>query len=436
MRFPWLNPHYLTLFLIAVIVIWVSSNIHWAEHLQPKIVKVDGNGYYAYLPAIFIYHDLHFGFFEEIASRDGYENMRYEYRYVTDGKVINKYYAGTALALAPFFLIAHSVSSILGLPADGYSSVYLIFINLAAVFYLLAGCYFIGRLLATYSIPGPSVNWTLILIVFGTNLFYYTAYEPSMSHVYSFGFISIFLYFARRLFLSGKKGYAAVCMLVLGVITLIRPVNAMIVLASPFLAGSWLVFSRQFLSIFKDLRLVLSSFILFLLPVSLQFILYKLQTGHWWVYSYGNEGFDFTRPHIIEILFSYRKGLFIYTPILFVSMIIGGYYMAKESLYSIFSWVAFFLMMTYVLSSWEQWYYGGSFSGRVYVEYLPLFAVMLGYAFKGIRDLRMQIAFRVLMVLLLVACIIQTYQYYIADIHWSDMDKEKYWEVFMMINRL
>jgi len=68
---------------------------------------VDGNGYYAYLPAIFIYHDLHFGFFDKIAEQEGYQNMKYDYRYEYRGHTVNKYFAGTALAQLPFFLTAY-----------------------------------------------------------------------------------------------------------------------------------------------------------------------------------------------------------------------------------------------------------------------------------------------------------------------------------------
>ena len=48
---------------IAIISIWVSSNINWGEGKPHTIIKADGKGYYAHLPALFIFQDMNFGFF-------------------------------------------------------------------------------------------------------------------------------------------------------------------------------------------------------------------------------------------------------------------------------------------------------------------------------------------------------------------------------------
>jgi len=84
----------------------VTSNLNWGKNSWVGIVESDGKGYYAYLPAIFIYNDLNFGFFDEIEKEKYYdENLYYDYRSGAHGKVINKYYCGTALAELPFFLL-------------------------------------------------------------------------------------------------------------------------------------------------------------------------------------------------------------------------------------------------------------------------------------------------------------------------------------------
>jgi hypothetical protein len=41
-----------------------------------------------------------------------------------------------------------------------------------------------------------------------------------------------------------------------------------------------------------------------------------------------------------------------------------------------------------------------------------------------------------MVVLLVIVCQIQTYQYRYNQIHWSEMNKEKYWEVFLRIDKL
>ena len=121
---------------IILIVTVVSSNLNWEKEDWKGIIESDGKGYYAYLPAIFIYQDLNFGFFESIETGKYYdENLYYDYRSSANGKVIDKYYCGTALLESPFFLVAHLSSYLLDYELDGYSKLYPISINISAIFF-------------------------------------------------------------------------------------------------------------------------------------------------------------------------------------------------------------------------------------------------------------------------------------------------------------
>jgi len=59
-----------------------------------------------------------------------------------------------------------------------------------------------------------------------------------MSHVYSFAFIAAFLYYIKKFFDEGKTTTVIIAAVCLGIIMLIRPVNLLIILTIPFLAGS------------------------------------------------------------------------------------------------------------------------------------------------------------------------------------------------------
>src|SRR5271156_1891631 len=68
----------------------------------------DGRGYYAWLPAIFIYHDVNFGFFENVELKSPLCGGKVggclqDYRNTFDGKVCNKYYPGASFMMLPFF---------------------------------------------------------------------------------------------------------------------------------------------------------------------------------------------------------------------------------------------------------------------------------------------------------------------------------------------
>jgi len=54
------------LLIIAAILVIVSLNINSGKDYSSGMIMSDGKGYYAWLPAIFIYHDLHFHFFDQI----------------------------------------------------------------------------------------------------------------------------------------------------------------------------------------------------------------------------------------------------------------------------------------------------------------------------------------------------------------------------------
>lgn len=422
--------------IIMMIMTIVSSNINWGKDSWISIIEADAKGYYAYLPATFIYHDLNFGFFDEIEKVKYFdENHYYDYRFTVNGKVVDKYYCGTALAVTPFFLMAHGLSYMLNYDTDGYSKLYPIFVNIAALFYLLVGLIFLNSLLSNYNINEWQKALILFAAVFGTNLFYYTIGEPGLSHIYSFAFVTMFLYFSSRYFKTFQKRYIPVLGLILGMITLIRPVNFLVILILPFVAGNFSNLIKGFGEMFRHWLWLMAGFCIFLAILFIQLIIYRISTGSFFVYSYGDEGFNLLRPHIFDILFSYKKGLFLYT-LMYLLSLAGGYYLWRTSKYQFFMWFGFFTLITYVLSSWWMWYYGGSFSGRVFVEYIPLFMILLAMALKNIKPGRLKKTFVSIVILLILVCQIQTYQYRYFQIHWSDMTKESYWDVFLRIDKL
>ena len=166
-----------------------------------------------------------------------------------------------------------------------------------------------------------------------------------------------------------------------------------------------------------------------MLILSIQLIIYKLQTGSFFVYSYGDEGFNFGSPQIINFLFSYKKGLFLYTPICLISLL--GFAFILRNKFKFITLLSFLFLVVYILSSWWMWYYGGSFSSRVMVDFLPFFAILLGLLLQGISKTYLRrICFTVCFLLIMLNQI-QTLQYRYYIIHWSNMNKESYWNTFL-----
>ena len=100
--------------ILFLILTWVAINVNLGKNWK-EVVKYDVAGYYSHLPAIFIYDDLHFDFFDEIDETYKTGTTKGDFRQVLEsGSTVNKYYCGTAILQAPFFAIAHLISSLSG----------------------------------------------------------------------------------------------------------------------------------------------------------------------------------------------------------------------------------------------------------------------------------------------------------------------------------
>ncbi len=419
--------------LTGLFLTLVTANINWGGNRWKSIIENDAQAYYAYLPAVFIYHDLNFGFFETV-EKEYFPDTWFDYRNAIGNVKVNKYYCGTALAQLPFFLTVHMFCS--GDGSNGWGKPYMIMISLAAIVWLLIGLFFLSKLLRLYNIHDAIISVVILLEVFGTHLFYYTIGEPGMSHVYSFAFIAMFLYFGKRLFIKPSEASTYILLaLCLAFTIIIRPVNGLVVLSLPFLAGSSQALVKTTLDFLKKPSTIVLSAVIFLFVVCIQLIIYKIASGSFFIYTYANEGFNFFQPHFLAILFSYKKGLFLYTPLLLISLS-GFYILWKKNRFELFSLLFFLIVLNFVLSSWWMWWYGGSFSSRVYVEFIPVFMVLLGIFINSIEKPAAKRLFITFALLVAMLCQIQTYQYRKGTIHWDSMTKELYWQRILEAGRL
>lgn len=415
----------------AVILIWVSANLSWGDGRWSRIVTSDGNGYYAYLPAIFIYHDLQYNFIEQVKDDSINANINKGFVTKINGKYVNKYFIGTSLCLVPFFTLGHITNYINGLPLDGYAVYYRIFAHIGAIFYAMMGLFFMIKTLRFYHFSEKVIALAIPAVALGTNMFHYVVSEPMMSHIYSFAFVNLFVYCFLKFFDTQRVKFFLWGVFALAIIALIRPVNILVVFSLPFLAQTSDNLKNGLKHLFVHWKILGIGALIFLGIVSIQFIIYKLQTGHFIVYSYANEGFNFLTPHPVEFMFSYRKGLFVYTPILFLSLF-GFIYLYKDK-FRFYTLLAFLALVVYILSSWWLWYYGGSFSQRVMIEYYIYFFILFSLLLQKSRRKKF---LTVLTFALIIVCQIQTYQYKNGYIHWSEMNKERYWDNFLRIDKV
>lgn len=411
---------FITILLVGIISFLLVKEFTWKgedDKGYTRIIRGDGLGYYMYLPNLFINQSISN---QEINNRQilGYKN-----------RGINKYYVGTAVAMSPFFVWGYAIASIQKDKLDGYSPPFQKAISMAAIFYLLLGLFFIKRLLELYQIKDGIIAFSLVLIIFGTNLITYIVVSPSMSHVYSFGMVSAFLYFSKKYFTHHKKSNFYFSSFLLAMVILIRPIDGLIIFALPFLAGSWEKLKNAIINIWNFKNIIISLFV-FCSIVFIQPYMNFLQTGDFWVWNYQNEGFYFSNPQIWSILFSFRKGWFIYTPIAFISFI-GLFYLIKQNKFAYTSLLFFFFILIYITSSWWNWFYGPSFSQRPFVDFYALNAVLIALFISSINSKILKTNLIGINIILIILNLIQSYQYDQRIISTWDMNFEKYKYTFL-----
>jgi len=417
--------------MLVVLSISLYENFICSEGKGWKeVVASDGRGYYAYLPSVFVYNKIGF---EEVIKREKqvYPSVQAANFIVeADGKAVNKYFLGVALMMAPFFLMGTIISLVAGVPPDGFSSIYQFMASLSALFYLFMGLMFLQKLLKLYRFKNWIISLVLILVLFATNLLIYTVAAPAMSHVYSFAAVAGFMFFSARYFKSEGKGNALLSVLFLTLVVLIRPVNAIVVLLLPMLAPDFSGFIHTLKSFFRSrwsYLILVAGIVLF----SIQPIWWYVQTGNWLLWSYGGEGFYFSNPQIFKVLFSFKKGLFIYTPLCLMA-VFGLVQLWRINWLRGASAIVFLLLYIWVVSSWWNWYYGDSFGQRVFIDVYPLFALLLAFLFQWISGKRwLTKAMIGLSLLVLGLNVFQNWQYSRGIIHPYAMDREKYMMVFL-----
>lgn len=429
---------------VAFIITFMTFNMlnvkHWKE--EQRVIEWDAISYYAYLPAVFIYNDLSLSF------TDGYDGP-HKFVFWPEKGPVGKYLIKTTMGLSvmwlPFFITGHITALISGADAGGYSEPYKFFLLIGALFYLLTGLIYLRRILVTH-FSDLVASLVLAGFAFGTNLYWYTLFQGTMAHVYSFALVSVFMWYSMQWHkayigvvchskVTGPRVWDIVRLgLLLGLISLIRPTNIIIVIFFPLygvITGKDL--NNRVKNLAADYRYLLLMALIVVLVWVPQMIYWKEMTGHLLYFSYGSdERFFFNDPAIIKGLFSWRKGLFIYTPLLIFAFAGIISLWMKRSPHAL-SVTVFMPLNIYIIFSWWCWWYGGGFGQRAFIDSYALMAVsaaaLLAFAFSsGRKWIRTGIITAYLMLMSLG--IFNNIQYYNGAIHWESMTKAAYWDSF------
>lgn len=396
-------------------------------------VRSDAFSYYVYLPSWLLYHDPTLQAVANDCCGGAFPSWTAIIRWPATNRWVNAHPIGEAILIAPFFAVAHGLTRWTNLTPDGFSRYYQHAAGLAGLFYVVVGLWSLDRLLRRHF--GPTISAaTLATLLVGTSLFHYATFDSTWSHAFSFALISVLFDRADE----WRPGRTAIHLgIVCGLIVLVRHTNAIIpaaivgTLALAAADGSEAANTRGPFDTRGRLRFVVIVAVVAGLVVLPQFGLYHAATGHWIVSSYGELGFTFAAPHIVGVLVSPQKGLFFYAPILLLAA--AGFVWLPGSLRRWLPAIVLILLVdTYLIASWFDWQFGGSYGHRAFVDVYPLFAIGLASFYARVamtRHLRHAVALFV--VALCALSMFQMLQYWHGVLPMSDVTWSGYRAIFL-----
>ncbi|MFZ4563556.1 MAG: hypothetical protein ACOYNU_09290 [Bacteroidales bacterium] len=420
--------------LLALVIIFNRLLFNrFDTHNIFAILSWDVFGYYLYLPATFIHHDLgirNFGWLQQVMDTYNPTIGFYQAYMGPAGEYVMKYPVGMALMYSPFFLIGHVAAHLTGYSPDGFTLPYQLSIAIGGLVYTAIGLWFLRKILLHFFTDGV-VAITMVLIVAGTNYFQLTAFDGSMPHNYLFTLFAVIVWLTIRWHENPRWSYAIMLGLGFGLVALVRPTAIIIVLVT-ILWGLWDGDSwrKKITLVIRHWAQVLAMAVAAILVVSLQMIYWKLHAGSWIYYSY-EVGLEWIAPYLQKVLFSYRKGWLLYTPLMIFAL--AGFISLFRKNRSIFLAVfVFFIIHLVIIASWPIWWYGGSFSQRTMMESYALLAFPMGALVQWILKQRagLRFSFLTLFALLVFLNLFQTWQYMNYVLDPSRMTKAYYWATF------
>jgi hypothetical protein len=398
-------------------------------HKTGNAFSWDVANYYSWLPAKFCNNNS----FEFGNGVEGYLGLS------PQGKHISRATYGMAIMYAPAFALGYKIAINQKDPTDGFSEPFATTLHWASILYVIIGLIFLRIFLLNYFSEAITAL-TLMIAFLGTMLFYYTLSLGEMPHGYLFFLISAFLLLCHKWHEKTTYFRSVLVGLVIGLISIIRPTEAAVVLIFIFYnVKTTAGLKTEALMFWKKKWHVL---IMILIPVLIwipQLLIWKSLTGSYFYNSYAvlGEKFYWSDPQILNLLFSYRKGWVVYTPLIILAFM-GFFFMngPEKKLRPVLLFILCF--QVYLLSCWWDWFFGGSFGARGFSQHIAFLSIPIAASCRFFMNpenfkpaLRiLQLVFFVFVFSGIALNIGQTYQFNKNYIHFNSMTKKTYWLVF------
>ena len=358
---------------------------------QEPHIRADGAGYHIWT------HGIKSGDFSFCA----YDNLLNSYELITSINKLGtkcrvKYTPGVALIRLPLMIWFVDPDN-----QSGFSNAEHQISQLSAIIALMLIIIVVTKILRYHHIGSENIQLAIITVVFGAGLYQYSTYDNSYSHIFSaLGTVLFSLYTFGGSYNKQSHRYLFLLLTLSFLFALVRITNVFIVL---FFWALWIHRGeiRQ-----NVIRLLASGFGIFG-AISLQLAYSYYVMGDYSITGYGGMTeestvpaaygyFNWDRPMLLSVLFSYMNGLVIYFPIFAVTILAGFVCRKTRTLTLLYLGLILFFALLY--GFWMAWHLGGSFGHRGFVDLSPLSILILAMAFHEMR-FRWRVIFQALCLL-------------------------------------
>jgi hypothetical protein len=367
----------------------VTAMVATLPFVNPYL-RGEGNGTYAYVRSLVLDRDLRF---DNEYRRGDPAFVSQSFRKadaqpwppmeMPGGYLRNQWSVGSSLLWLPSFLQAHAAVGVMRLlgrdeAADGYSLPYRLACALATAGYAFLGLFLACRAAQRFTARTPAILATVALWL-ASSLPVYVYFLPFYSHALASFAVSVFLwYWLTRRPLDRLRQWAA-WGLVGGLVWQMEPLAGLVLVAA---VVEWLSSVRA-----TTLQRAAASAAAFgaaaLLAAAPQLVIKSILHGSALRTGTLNRYF-WDAPRLVDVGFATEHGLFLWTPVLLVSLI-GLMTLCRREPVAGLGLLAAFACTYYVVACYEAWHGISSFGNRFFVSLTPAFVVGAAVALRDME---------------------------------------------------
>ncbi|MEZ5316037.1 MAG: glycosyltransferase family 39 protein [Vicinamibacterales bacterium] len=369
--------------LAALFASGLALQLHFGARLQS-----DGFYYYAYLRSIAFDHDVNF--LNDYAML-GQTDKPQLFEPTATGHAHSAWTIGPAIVWSPFFAVGHLAATRLAaggadVAVDGTSYPYRQAVCIAGLAYALLGAWFAFGLAREFTTPRRAALATA-LVLGGSFMTWYALVEPTMTHAPSMAVVAGFAWlWVRTLGRRTPAGWVLLGALA-GLAGLIRWQNVLFALLPAAEAGTALsraIAARDWPAARRTAGHGLAFMAAATIAFVPQMIAWQAIYGAPFAVSPLGPAIDPLHPHLVDVLFSSRNGLFAMSPVLYVAALGGLGFTLRRPAVGV-PILAACAVMAWFNASIYDWWGSDGYGGRRFDGVVPLLVPGMAVALAGLQ---------------------------------------------------